>query len=98
MQKPIVGEKLVFATEISSNEQKSQSYSYIIQVKDENNKIVDLRWVDGKIDPAKKKTTEISWEPMISGKYTIEIFVWDGINSGTPLAKKTEYHLDVRST
>jgi len=97
LQKPIVGQKINFVTEISNNDQKSQSYSYIMQVKDENNTIVDLRWVDGTVDPTKKKTIEILWEPKISTKYTIEIFVWDGINSGIPLTTKTEYHLIVGS-
>ena len=97
LQKPIVGQKINFVTEISNNDQKSQSYSYIMQVKDENNTIVDLRWVDGTVDPTKKKTVEILWEPKISTKYTIEIFVWDGINSGIPLTTKTEYHLIVGS-
>jgi hypothetical protein len=97
LQRPTVGQKINFVTEISNNDQKSQSYSYIIQVKDENNMIVDLRWVDGTIVPTKKKTVEILWEPKISAKYTIEIFVWDGINSAIPLTTKTEYHLIVGS-
>ena len=97
LQKPIVGQKINFVTEISNNDQKSQSYSYIIQIKDENNRIVDLRWVDGTIVPTKKKTAEILWEPKISGKYTVEIFVWDGIESALPLTTKTEYHLSIGS-
>ncbi|MGI0011722.1 MAG: hypothetical protein ACREAE_10020, partial [Nitrosopumilaceae archaeon] len=97
LQKPTVGQKINFVTEVSNNDQKSQSYTYIIQVKDENNKIVELRWIDGTVDPTKKKTAEILWEPITSGKYTVEIFVWDGINSAIPLATKTEYHLSVGS-
>ena len=97
LQKPIVGQKINFVTEISNNDQKSQSYSYIIQIKDENNRIVDLRWIDGTIIPTKKKTAEILWEPKNSGKYTVEIFVWDGIESALPLTTKTEYHLNVGS-
>lgn len=95
LQKPTVGQKINFVTEISNNDQKSQSYTYIIQVKDENNKVVELRWVNGVVDPIKKKTTEILWEPITSGKYTVEIFVWDGINSAMPLTAKTEYHLSI---
>lgn len=98
IQGPTAGQKINFVTEISNNDnKKSQSYSYIIQVKDENNKIVDLHWIDGTIDPTKKKTAAIIWEPIISGKYTIEIFMWDGIDSALPLTTKTEYHLSVGS-
>ena len=98
LQRPTIGQKINFVTEISNNDyKKSQSYSYIIQIKDENNKIVDLHWIDGTVDPTKKKTVEILWEPIISGKYMVEIFVWDGINSAIPLNQKTEYHLSVES-
>lgn len=97
LQKPVVGQKLNFVTEISNTDQQSQSYSYIIQVRDENNSIVDLRWISGKVDPTKTNTVTIPWEPILPGDYTVEIFVWDGIDSATPLAKKTEYPLNVGS-
>jgi len=97
LQKPVVGQKLNFVTEISNTDQQSQSYSYIIQVRDENNSIVDLRWINGKVDPTKTNTVTIPWEPILPGDYTVEIFVWDGIDSATPLAKKTEYPLNVGS-
>lgn len=95
--KPVIGQKINFVTEILNNDEKSQSYIYIIQVKDENNRIIDLHWVEGYVDPTKKKTTGILWEPVSSGKYTIEIFLWDGIDSALPLNKKTEYQLNVGS-
>ena len=97
LQKPVVGQKLNFVTEISNKDQQSQSYSYIIQVRDENNSIVDLRWISDKVDPTKTNTVTIPWEPILPGDYTVEIFVWDGIDSATPLAKKTEYSLNVGS-
>ena len=97
LQKSTVGQKLNFVTEISNNDQQSQSYSYIIQVRDQNNSIVDLRWVNGKVDPAKKNIATILWEPILPGNYTVEIFVWDGIDSATPLTKKTEYAINVGS-
>lgn len=97
LQRPIIGQKINFVTEISNNDQKSQKYAYIMQIKDENNKIIDLRWIDGTVDPTKKKMVEILWKPMISGTYTVEIFVWDGINSAIPLTQKTEYRLSVDS-
>ncbi|HSD04424.1 MAG TPA: peptidase [Nitrosopumilaceae archaeon] len=95
--KPVIGQKINFVTEILNNDEKSQRYTYIIQVKDENNKVVDLRWVEGYADPAKKKTAGILWEVTSSGNYTVEIFLWDGIDSALPLDKKTEYQLNVGS-
>jgi len=97
LQKPMVGQKLNFVTEISNKEQQSQSYSYIIQVRDDNNSIVELRWISGKVDPTKTNTLTIPWEPILPGNYTVEIFVWDGIDSAIPLTEKTEYVLKVSS-
>jgi hypothetical protein len=98
LQKPTIGQKIRFVTEIFNDGMgQSQKYSYIIQVKDENNEIVDLHWINGQVDPAKKKISEISWEPILSGKYSVEIFVWDGIDSAIPLTTKTEYNLIIGS-
>ncbi|MGQ0796126.1 MAG: peptidase [Nitrosopumilaceae archaeon] len=97
-QNPSVGQKIKFVTEISNADiMNPQTYSYIIQVKDENNKIIDLRWINGEVGVAKKKITEIFWQPTISGTYTVEIFVWDGIDSAIPLSAKSEYNLSVGS-
>ncbi|TLX81485.1 MAG: peptidase [Thaumarchaeota archaeon] len=97
-EKPSVGKNLNFVTEISNNDnQKTQSYSYIVQVKDEDDKVVYLNLIDGNIDPGSKKTAEISWIPEFPGKYTIEIFVWDKMGVALPLAQKTKYSVDVVS-
>ena len=98
LQNPSVGQKIKFVTEISNADiMNPQTYSYIIQVKDENKKIIDLRWINGEVESAKRKITEIFWQPSISGTYTVEIFVWDGIDSAIPLSAKTEYNLSVGS-
>jgi len=98
LEKPTVGKNLNFVTEISNNDNgKTQGYSYIVQVKDEGDKIVYLNMVDGNIDPGNKKTAEISWTPESSGKYTVEIFVWDKTGVALPLTQKTVYNIEVVS-
>lgn len=92
---PVVGQDLNFVTEISNNDnQNSQSYSYIIQVKDHKNRIVELKWIEGKVNAQSKKDMEILWTPKLSGKYTVEVFVWDGIDSAVAIAKKVEYAIN----
>lgn len=95
IQKSSIGEQLNFVTEISNNNQKSQSFTYIIQVKDENNTVIDLKWIEDTVGIGKSKTAKIMWEPTFSGKYVVEVFVWDGIDSAVPLTTKTEHSLDV---
>ena len=97
LEKPTVGTNLNFVTEISNNNQITQGYSYIVQVKDADDKVVYINLVDGSIDPVSKKTAEISWTPKYAGKYTIEIFVWDKNGIALPLTQKTEYNIEVVS-
>ncbi|HET6458792.1 MAG TPA: peptidase [Nitrosopumilaceae archaeon] len=97
LEKPTVGTNLNFVTEISNNDQIAQGYSYIVQVKDADDKVVYINLVDGSIDPVSKKTAEISWTPESIGKYTIEIFVWDSSGVALPLTQKTEYNIEVVS-
>ncbi|MBI1828166.1 MAG: peptidase [Thaumarchaeota archaeon] len=97
LEKPTVGTNLNFITEISNNNQITQGYSYIVQVKDANDKVVHINLVDGRIDPVSKKTAEISWTPESAGKYTVEIFVRDKSGVALPLTQKTEYNIEVVS-
>ncbi len=98
LEKPTVGKNLNFVTEISNNDNLvTQGYSYIVQVKDENDKVVYINLVDGYIVPGSKKTAEISWTPESAGKYTGEIFVWDKKGVALPLTQKTMYNIEVVS-
>jgi hypothetical protein len=98
LEKPTVGKNLNFVTEISNNDNlKTQGYSYIVQVKEENDQVVYINLIDGYIDPGSKKTAEISWTPESAGKYTVEIFVWDKKGVALPLTQKTVYDIEVIS-
>jgi hypothetical protein len=97
LEKPTVGTNLNFVTEISNNNQNTQGYSYIVQVKDADDKVVYINLVDGSIDPVNKKTAELSWTPNSVGKYTVEIFVWDKNGIALPLTQKTMYDVEVIS-
>jgi len=96
LQKPIVGTNLNFVTEITNNDNlMTKGYSYIVQVKDENDRVVYINLVNGYVDPASKKIAELSWTPQAAGKYTVEIFVWDKNGIALPLTQKTEYGIVV---
>jgi hypothetical protein len=97
LEKPLVGANLNFITEISNNDQNTQGYFYIVQVKDVDDKVVYINLINGTIDPDSKKTAEISWTPESVGKYTIDIFVWDQAGVALPLTQKTEYNIEVIS-
>jgi hypothetical protein len=98
LEKPTVGTNLNFVTQISNNDNLlTKGYSYIVQVKDENDRVVYINLVNGYVDPASTKTAELSWTPNSVGKYTIEIFVWDKNGVALPLTQKTTYNVEVIS-
>ena len=98
LEKPTVGTNLNFVTQISNNDNLlTKGYSYIVQVKDENDRVVYINSVDGYVDPVSKKTAELSWTPNSVGKYVVEIFVWDKNGIALPLTQKTMYSVEVIS-
>ncbi|MBI3622960.1 peptidase [Candidatus Pacearchaeota archaeon] len=98
LEKPTVGTNLNFVTQISNNDNLlTKGYSYIVQIKDENDRVVYINLVNGYVDPISKKTAELSWIPNSAGKYTIEIFVWDKNGVALPLTQKTVYNVEVIS-
>jgi hypothetical protein len=98
LEKPKVGTNLNFVTQISNNDNlMTKGFSYIVQVKDENDRVVYINLIDGYVDPANKKTAELSWTPDSAGKYNVEIFVWDKNGVALPLTQKTMYNVQVIS-
>ena len=66
----------------------SQKFTYIVQIKNEENNIMSLSWVTGEIIPSQELGMSISWMPEEPGKYSIDRFVWDSINGSIPLTDK----------
>ena len=63
----------------------SQEFTYIVQIKDEDNNVVSLSWVTGEVRPSQELGMSISWMPQESGKYSIDRFVWNSIKGSIPL-------------
>jgi len=97
LQSPLVGQTINFKTLITNYNIKSQTLSYIVQVKDNQNKIVFLKWLDDNIQSSSTNSETISWKPTISGNYHVEIFLWEGMNSLIPLTEEQEYALQILS-
>ncbi len=95
LQNPRVGQAVNFKTSITNYNITSQTLSYIVQIKDSQNKIVFLKWLDDSVSPSYTNSETISWKPTLPGNYHIEIFLWDSMNSLIPLTEKQEYSLQI---
>ena len=73
------------STDIKNNQEISQNFVYIVQIKNENGMVVSLGWISGELAPNHKLTPSLSWIPNESGEFTGEIFVWESLNNNKVL-------------
>lgn len=72
---------------ITNNQIFDQEFIYLIQIKDENNSVVSISWISGKLSPSQNLNVSQSWIPKFSGNFSIETFVWDSLENQAPLTK-----------
>ncbi|MFI5416923.1 MAG: hypothetical protein ACHQW9_02600, partial [Nitrososphaerales archaeon] len=70
---------------IRNNQDYSQPFTSIVQITDEQNRIVSLSWIVGKLSELQNFELSQSWIPTESGNYKIETFVWKSLNDPSPL-------------
>ncbi len=70
-----------------SNEQNfKQKFVYLFQVKDENNFVVSVSWIQGEIYGNQNLDVSQSWIPKKTGTYTIETYTWNSLINTAPLS------------
>ncbi len=96
LQNPHVGQTINFKSMISNKYyQNSQKISYIVQIKDSNNKVVFLKWSESNLVNLSTTNEEIHWIPTSSGSYSAEVYVWNGLDSLVPLIDSNQYKIQV---
>lgn len=69
------------------NEQNfKQKFVYLFQVKDENNFVVSVSWIQGEIYGNQNLDVSQSWIPKKTGTYTIETYTWNSLINTAPLS------------
>jgi hypothetical protein len=70
-----------------TNEQNfKQKFIYLIQVKDENNFVTSISWIQGEISGNRNLDVSQSWTPTLAGTYNIESYLWNSLNDSIPLS------------
>jgi hypothetical protein len=75
----------IVGTIVNPNE-FDQKFVYLFQVKNEQNIVESISWVQGELSSAQSLDVSQSWTPKTSGNYNIETFVWNSIADPTGLA------------
>ncbi len=91
----IVGQQVQVASDIRNNQEKSQNFLYLVQIKDEIGYAVSVGWISGQLTPNQKFSPSLSWIPKEAGEYTAEIFVWEGIANHKALAEYTMLQISI---
>ncbi|BDQ31570.1 hypothetical protein NZNM25_05680 [Nitrosopumilus zosterae] len=71
---------------IANPNEFDQKFVYLFQVKNEQNIVESISWVQGELSSAQSLDVSQSWTPKTSGNYKIETFVWNSIAEPTGLA------------
>ncbi len=83
-----VDQQFQISADITNNQEKSQKFFYLVQVKDETDFVVSVGWISGELNPHQKFSPSLSWTPEKSGVFTAEIYVWEALINHKAL---TEY-------
>lgn len=75
----------IVGTIVNPNE-FDQKFVYLFQVKNEQNIVDSISWIQGELSSAQSLDVSQSWTPKTSGNYKIETFVWNSIAEPTGLA------------
>ena len=72
-----------------------QPFIFIMQIRDQKDSVIHLSWVGGALFPLQTLSPAISWVPLNSGEYIIQIFVWDSLINADPLSPILEHRIIV---
>jgi len=82
-----VDNQVMIVADLSNGQDRDQKFAYIVQIHNENNIVVSLSWLTGKLSPYQTFSPAQSWIPTEAGTYTVQIFVWESVDNPTPLSR-----------
>jgi hypothetical protein len=80
-----VGQEIQLQSKATNNLKSVQPFTYIVQIKNQEEITVMLDWVDGRLSPNKQSRVAVQWLPEEPGKYTVQTFVWKSLEDPSPL-------------
>jgi hypothetical protein len=90
-----VNKQVQITADVSNGQDRGQPFAYIVQIKDQNDVVVQLSWLTGTLTSGQSLNPAQSWTPTATGSYTAEIFVWSGINNPDALSPPLTMNITV---
>jgi hypothetical protein len=83
---PTSNDQLQIVAKVKNNQDFSQPFVCIIQIKGNDGGIESLSWIQGMLTPSQNLEVSQSWSPTKSGNYDVETFVWNSLSDAIPLS------------
>jgi len=93
---PVINSPLQVVGKVTNNLNSAQDFIYLIQIKDVDDTVVSLSWIQGSLSPNQVLGLSQSWTASTTGFYQIEVYVWRSIIDPTPLALHSSQTLFVQ--
>jgi len=90
-----VDQQIQISADITNNQEKSQNFVYLVQIKNKTGFVVSLGWISGQLTPDQKLSPSLSWTPNKSGEFTAEVFVWGGLINHSALSEYAIMQINV---
>ena len=90
-----VDQQFQISADITNNQEKSQNFVYLVQIKDKTGFVVSFGWISGQLTPDQKLSPSLSWSPDKPGEFTAEIYVWEGLINHKALTEYTMLQINV---
>lgn len=75
-----INQQALVASKITNMQDISQDFIYIVQIKNEDGTVIKIGWITGNLTKQQKFVPAVSWVPTTQGTFTVEIYVWDGLD------------------
>ncbi len=90
-----VNQQINIISKTTNNQDISQKFVYIIQIKNDQGIVVSLGWIGGELPPKGQLSSSMSWMPNDPGKYTVDVFIWEDLINHNALSEKYTFQINV---
>ncbi|QUC65306.1 hypothetical protein NsoK4_03405 [Nitrosopumilus sp. K4] len=75
-----VNQQVLVSSKITNAQEINQDFIFIVQIKDESGAVIKIGWITGSLTKYQNFTPAFSWIPTSQGTFSVEIYVWDGLD------------------
>ena len=91
-----VDEPVGFSSTLTNHGKSEQKFTYIVQILNEDGGTDYLEGLSASLLPTQSFTASQSWSPIESGRYVVQVFVWESLGSAIPLTHVIQTEITVQ--